>query len=58
MGSSTHLHITSGGKDIVGIAMNESGHVNAYPVGSGVHLTFTGNNAHVFSKETELNLEW
>ena len=58
MGSSTHLHITSGGKDIVGIAMNESGHVNAYPVGSGVHLTFTGNNAHVFSRETELNLEW
>ncbi|MCF0230354.1 MAG: sn-glycerol-3-phosphate ABC transporter ATP-binding protein UgpC [Parasporobacterium sp.] len=58
MGSSTHLHINAAGKSVVAIAMNESGVLNAYPVGSSVNMAFKGNNAHVFSKETGMNLEW
>ena len=58
MGSSTHLHISSAGKDIVAIAANETGHVNKFPVGSTVHLTFDGSNAHVFDPASGNNLEW
>ena len=58
MGSSTHLHISSSGKDIVAIAANETGQVNRFPIGTSVHLTFSGSNAHVFDPETGKNLEW
>jgi len=58
MGSSTHLHISSFGKDIVAIAANETGQVNRFPIGTSVHLTFSGSNAHVFDPETGKNLEW
>ena len=58
MGSSTHLHISSSGKDIVAIAANETGHLNRFPVGSAVHLSFSGANAHVFDPASEINLEW
>ena len=58
MGSSTHLHITAAGKDVVAIAMNETGHVGMYPVGTQVHLSFSGNNAHVFNPDDGKNLEW
>ena len=58
MGSSTHLHINSEGKDIVAIVMNESGHINKYASGTEVCLSFKGNAAHVFDKETGKNLEW
>ncbi|MBR3402713.1 MAG: sn-glycerol-3-phosphate ABC transporter ATP-binding protein UgpC [Parasporobacterium sp.] len=58
MGSSTHLHISSSGKDIVAIAANETGQINRFPIGTTVHLTFSGSNAHVFDPETGKNLEW
>ena len=58
MGSSTHLHINADGKDIVAIATNESGHINAYTAGTDVQLSFKGNAAHVFCKESGTNLEW
>ena len=58
MGSSTHLHISSSGKDIVAIAANETGQVNRFPIGTSVRLTFSGSNAHVFDPETGKSLEW
>ena len=58
MGSSTHLHTSFNGKDIVVITMNESGHLNDFSAGSQILLSFTGNNAHVFDPATENNLEW
>jgi len=58
MGSSTHLHINACGRDVVVIAMNETGHVGQYKVGSTVKMTFAGNNAHVFSADSGKNLEW
>ena len=29
-----------------------------YRIGDTVHFTFKGNVAHVFSKDTDKNLEW
>lgn len=29
-----------------------------YPMGDNIHFSFNGNVAHVFSKETDKNLEW
>ena len=58
MGSSTHLHISSSGKDIVAIAANETGQINRFPIGTSVRLSFFGSNAHVFDPETGKNLEW
>ena len=57
MGSSVHLHVNADHKDVIVIVptMNSS---SVYPMGSEVNLTFSGNVAHVFSKETDKNLEW
>ncbi len=57
MGSSVHLHVTAEGKDVIIIVptIDMKGH---YSIGDKVHFTFGGNVAHVFSKETELNLEY
>ncbi len=57
MGSSIHLHVTAEGKDVI-IIVPTIGASSAYPIGSTVHFSFDGNVAHVFSKETEKNLEW
>ncbi len=57
MGSSIHLHVTAEGKDVI-IIVPTIGAASAYPIGSTVHFSFDGNVAHVFSKETEKNLEW
>ncbi len=57
MGSSVHLHITAEGKDVV-VIVPTNGAAAHFPMGSEVNLTFGGNVAHVFSKETEKNLEW
>ncbi len=56
MGSSIHLHVTAEGKDVI-IIVPTIGAASAYPIGSTVHFSFDGNVAHVFSKETEKNLE-
>ena len=57
MGSSVHLHITADGKDVV-VIVPTNGDAAHFPMGSEVNLIFGGNVAHVFSKETEKNLEW
>ena len=58
MGSSVHLHISEeGGNDVV-VIVPTNGHASNIPMGTKVSLTFEGNVAHVFSKETEKNLEW
>jgi multiple sugar transport system ATP-binding protein len=60
MGSSVHLHVSSYGKDVVIVVstmnMTET-EVNALNAGTGVKFSFGGNNCHVFSKETGINLE-
>lgn len=57
MGSSVHLHITAEGKDVI-VIVPTNGDAAHFPMGSEVNLIFGGNVAHVFSKETETNLEW
>ena len=57
MGSSVHLHVGAEGKDVIVIVPTAGGSSN-FAMGSEVNLTFGGNVAHVFSKETEQNLEW
>ena len=57
MGSSVHLHLSAEGKDVIIIVptIDMKGH---YAMGDAVHFSFGGNVAHVFSKETDKNLEW
>ena len=58
MGSSVHLHVTAEGKDVVIIVPTTDALSNSFSMGQDVKFTFNGNVAHVFSKETEKNLEW
>ena len=57
MGSSVHLHVSAEGKDVV-VIVPTNGNAAHFPMGSEVNMIFGGNVAHVFSKETERNLEW
>ena len=57
MGSSAHLHISAESKDVVVIVPTEGG-VSKFKMGDEINLSFSGNVAHVFSKEDEKNLEW
>ena len=57
MGSSVHLHISTHDHDVVVIVPTNRNAAH-FPMGSEVNLIFGGNVAHVFSKETEKNLEW
>ena len=60
MGSSVHLHVTAGGKDVVIVVstMNMTGaEVAALSSGTAVKFNYGGNNCHVFSKATGINLE-
>ena len=57
MGSSVHLHVTAEGKDII-IIVPTLGMKEHYAMGDDVSFSFDGDVAHVFSKETEKNLEW
>ncbi len=60
MGSTVHLHVTAMGRDVVLVVstMNMTmAEVNALSMGASVKFTFPGNVCHVFSKETEVNLE-
>ena len=60
MGSSVHLHVDVNGKDVIVIVstMNMTGaEVAALTHGSTIKISFPGNCAHVFSKETGINLE-
>ena len=57
MGSSVHLHLSAEGRDVIVIVptvdMKRSFHM-----GDEVQFGFKGNVAHVFSKETDKNLEF
>ena len=57
MGSSVHLHVTAEGRDVIIIVPTQDMKGN-YAIGDTVHFSFKGNVAHVFSKETEKNLEF
>ena len=57
MGSSVHLHVSTNGHDVV-VIVPTNGNAAHFPMGSEVNMIFGGNVAHVFSKETEKNLEW
>lgn len=57
MGSSTHLHVTAEGKDII-VIVPVNGVSTHFAMGSEINFTFNGNVAHIFSKETGKNLEW
>ncbi len=60
MGSSVYLHVNAVGKDTVIIVQTMDIHgINdvSFKSGTEIQFTFGGNVAHVFSKETGLNLE-
>jgi len=57
MGSSVHLHVTAEDRDVI-IIVPTAGVDTRFHMGDTVHFTFSGKVAHVFSKETEKNLEW
>ena len=58
MGSSVHLHVSAEGKDVIIIVPTTEMLSDAFKMGQQVHFTFNGAVAHVFSKETEKNLEF
>ena len=57
MGSSVHLHVSAEGKDVIIIVPTTEMKGN-YKIGDKVHFHFDGALAHVFSKETDKNLEY
>ncbi len=61
MGSAVHLHtLMNDGKKVVIVVqtMDMSGRmIGSFKMGSNIQFTFNGNVAHVFSKETGVNLE-
>ena len=57
MGSSVHLHVAAAGRDVI-VIVPTNGEIASFPMGTEVNLTFGGNVAHVFSQETEKNLEF
>ena len=58
MGSSVHLHLTAEGKDMIIVVPTTEMNSDEFKMKQKVHFLFGGNVAHVFSKETEENLEW
>ncbi len=60
MGSSVHLHVDIAGKDTIVIVntMDMTGaEIASLNVGNAITINFSGNNCHVFNKETGINLE-
>ena len=57
MGSSVHLHVNADGRDVIIIVPTIDMKGN-YNIGDTVHFTFDGKVAHIFSKETDKNLEF
>ena len=57
MGSSVHLHVNADGKDVIIIVPTQDLKEN-FNIGQAVRFCFNGNVAHIFSKETEKNLEY
>ena len=57
MGSSVHLHLNAKGKDVI-VIVPTIDMKGSYKQGDTVHFSFKGNVAHVFSRETDKNLEF
>ena len=57
MGSSVHLHVSAEGRDVIIIVPTVDMKEN-FRMGDELHFGFGGNVVHVFSKETEKNLEF
>ena len=57
MGSSVHLHVNADGHDVI-IIVPTVDMTGNYEMGDTVHFSFAGKVAHVFSKDTEKNLEF
>ena len=57
MGSSVHLHVTAEDRDVI-IIVPTLDLKGQFAMGDMVHFDFQGSVAHVFSKETEKNLEY
>ena len=57
MGSSVHLHVTAEGRDVI-IIVPTTDMKESLRHGDALHFTFNGDVAHVFSRETEKNLEF
>ncbi len=57
MGSSVHLHVNAEGRDVI-IIVPTVDMTGNYEMGDIVHFSFAGKVAHVFSKETDRNLEY
>ncbi len=57
MGSFIHLHISNDGENII-IVVPASEKYASLLAGTDIHFGFQGESLHIFSKETENNLEW
>ena len=60
MGSTIHMHVDIDGKDAIVILPTmdlSNDQKNGFAYGSKVNITFGGNLVHMFSKQTEKNLE-
>ena len=57
MGSTVHLHLSVLDKDVIVIVPTD-GKITSFPMGTELNLSFDGGVVHVFSKESEKNLEW
>ena len=57
MGSEIHYHVTVGEKDVI-IIVPTMGMKDVVPMGEDIPFTFDGKIAHVFDKETGMNLEF
>ena len=56
MGSSIHLHLSVDDKDVIVIVPTEGDEASLQ--GKDINISFSGNTAHVFSKEDGKNLEY
>lgn len=57
MGADVHVHVNIMGGETIIIERSALHEANALAVGDDVSFTFDGSAMHLFSKETELNLE-
>ena len=54
MGSEVHLHINTGGKDIiiiVPIVDSNGNHIGSFTAGEPINFTFSGNVCHIFDQD-------
>ena len=57
MGSNTHLHVRFGEEECVVVVPDGDEPVREFTLGERVHFTFHAERIHLFSRETEHNLE-